>query len=87
LENSNPEKEQPDWVKDMLEEIPWQPPSIWAKYTCSSCSHTDWIEDIILDAFPPDEPGGTSILECPECGKTFLRDKSQPEVKSYTKPE
>ena len=87
MKDSKPEKDQPEWVKEMLRERPWATPSEWAKYRCSSCSHTDWVEDIILDAFPPAEPGGNPALLCPECGGMFLCDTSQPEIKSYTKPE
>ncbi len=33
-------------------------PSEWYKYRCRSCSHADWVEDIVVDAFPPVEPEG-----------------------------
>ena len=63
------------------------PPKTWFKYHCPSCDHADWIEDIIVDAFPPDGPGGTPILICPNCHGTYLRDTSLPETRSYTKPD
>ena len=62
-------------------------PSEWYKYRCRSCDHADWIEDIIVDAFPPIEPGGYPALTCPECGGQFLCDTSQPEIRSFTKPD
>jgi len=77
----------PEWLKEMLREMPWHQPSEWAKYRCRSCDHADWIEDIIVDAFPPTEPGGYPALICPECGGQFLCDASQPEIRSFTKPD
>ena len=84
MNNLNPEDNQPDWLKERIKEMPWDTPSEWAKYCC--CDHTDWIEDVIVDAFPPTQPGGYPALICPECGGTFLCDTSQPEVRSFTKP-
>jgi hypothetical protein len=49
--------------------------------------HPDWIEDIVVDAFPPDGPGRTPILICPNCHGTYLRDTSEPETQSHAKPE
>ena len=49
--------------------------------------HRDWVEDIIVDGFPPTEPGGCPALICPECGRQFLWDASVPERESYLKPE
>ena len=77
----------PDWLRQMLEEIPWHTPSHWYNYHCRSCNHRDWVEDIVVDAFPPTEPGGCPALLCPECGGVFLRDPSVPEQESYMKPE
>jgi len=82
-----PNPTHPPWLQKMLEEIPWQPPSHWYNYRCHSCEHRDWIEDIVVDAFPPTEPGGCPALICPECGGTFLCDPSIAEQKSYLKPE
>ncbi len=87
MNDPNPENDHPEWLKRMLEEMPWHGPKIWAKYRCRSCDHTDWIEDIILDGFPPSEPGGYPALICPECEGTFLSDPSIPEKRSFTKPE
>jgi len=65
---------------------PFQGPTTWYSYRCCSCGHADWIEDIIVDAFPPTEPGGCPELICPECGGQFLSDASVPEITAYTKP-
>jgi len=40
------------------------PPSHWYNYRCRSCEHRDWVEDIIVDGFPPTEPGGCPALIC-----------------------
>ena len=87
MDDTTPEKSQPPWLKEMLTEMPWQPPKTWFKYHCPSCDHADWIEDIIVDAFPANGPGGTPILMCPNCHGTYLRDISVPETQSYTQPE
>ena len=49
------------WLQKMLREIPWQPASHWYNYHCRSCDHRDWVEDIIVDGFPPD---GTRRMPC-----------------------
>ena len=51
-------------------------PGEWYNYRCRSCDHTDWIEDIVVDAFPPVEPEGAPALICPECGGDFRYDTS-----------
>jgi hypothetical protein len=71
----------------MLAEMPWQTPSQWYNYRCRSCEHRDWVEEIVVDAFPPTEPGGCPALICPECGEMFLYDLSVPVRTSYWKPE
>jgi len=76
----------PPWVKQRLRDRPWEPPQVWFSYRCLSCNLTDWVEDIIVDAFPPLEPGGCPELICPQCGERFLRDPSLAEIKSYVKP-
>lgn len=53
-----PNPKHPAWLQEMLAKIPWQPPSHWYNYSCRSCDHRDWIEDIIVDGFPPTELGG-----------------------------
>lgn len=63
-------------------EDPWMSgPSDWYKYRCRSCDHTDWVEDIVVDAFPPVEPEGVPALICPECGGNFRWDNSK-QIKS-----
>ena len=81
LDNKNSNKEQEGI------DIPFQGPTTWCNYRCRSCDHADWIEDIIVDAFPPTEPGGCPELICPKCEGQFLRDPSVPEITSSTKPE
>ena len=77
----------PPWLQKLLAERPWHSPSHWYNYHCRSCDHRDWVEDIIVDGFPPTEPGGCPILICPECGGEFLGDDSVPQQESYYKPE
>ena len=69
------------------QDIPFQAPTTWYKYRCRSCEYTDWIEDIIVDAFPPTEPGGCPELMCPNCEGQFLADPFVAEITSYFKPE
>ena len=57
---------------------PFTGPSDWYSYRCRSCDHTDWIEEIVIDAFPPVEPEGVPALFCPECGGNFRCDTSKP---------
>ena len=61
--------------------------SDWYKYRCHSCNHTDWIEDIVVDAFPPVEPEGVPALFCPECGGNFRWDTSEPIKTSHQHPD
>ena len=65
------------------EEYPWMGHSDWYKYRCRSCNHTDWIEDIVVDAFPSVEPEGVPALICPECGG----DTSEPIKSSLQHPD
>ena len=87
MNDSNPQADHPRWLQEMLREMPWHEPKLWASYRCRSCDNTDWVEEIILDAFPPTEPGGYPALLCPNCGETFLFDNSISEKRSFTKPE
>jgi len=66
---------------------PFTGPSDWYKYRCRSCNHTDWVEDIVVDAFPPDAPGGCPPLVCPECGESFSYDSSEPIKRSLQHPD
>ena len=62
-------------------------PSSWYKYRCRSCSHTDWVEDIVVDAFPDVEPEGFPAIVCPECGGDFRCDTSEPVKHSRQHPD
>jgi len=62
-------------------------PSSWYKYRCRSCSHTDWVEDIVVDAFPDAEPEGFPAIVCPECGGDFRCDTSEPMKHSRQHPD
>jgi len=57
--------------------------SLWFKYRCRSCDHTDWVEDICAYAFPPEKPGGTCVAMCPECGEDFAKDESIEPTESF----
>lgn len=82
-----PNPSHPPWLQEMLADIPWHAPSHWYNYRCHSCDHRDWVEDIIVDGFPPTEPDGCPALICPECGGEFLWNASIPQQQSYMKPE
>ncbi len=41
----------PDWLRQMMEEMPWHAPSHWYNYRCRSCDYRDWVDDIIVDGF------------------------------------
>ncbi len=69
------------------EEYPWMGPSDWYKYRCRSCDYTDWVEDIVVDAFPPVEPGGLAAIVCPKCSGLFLYDPSVPVKSSFQHPD
>jgi hypothetical protein len=62
-------------------------PGSWYKYRCRSCSYTDWVEDIVVDAFPSVEPEGFPAIVCPECGGDFRCDTSEPVKRSREHPD
>ena len=66
---------------------PWTGPSEWYRYRCRSCNHRDWVEEIVVDAFPPDGPGDCPILECPNCGGNFCCDPEIPTKHSLSHPD
>ena len=68
-------------------EHPWTCPSKWFRYRCRSCNHADWVEDIVVDAFPPEGPGGFPVVLCPECGGDFACDRSVPPKHSFENPD
>ena len=74
--------------QDLWAEAPWNGPSTWYKYRCPSCEFTTWIEDIVIDAFPPERPGGLPLISgCIECGNDILRpDSSVPPKKAFQQP-
>lgn len=45
------------------------------------------VEDIVVDAFPPTEPGGFPEIVCPECGGSFLCDTAEPVKSSRQHPD
>ena len=66
---------------------PFTGPSDWYRYRCRSCSHTDWVEDIVVDAFPPVEPEGFPAIVCPECRGNFRCDTSEEVKRSLQHPD
>ena len=66
---------------------PFTGPSDWYKYRGPSCDHADWIEEIVVDAFPPVEPEGVPALISPECGGDFRCDTSEPVKSSLQHPD
>jgi len=66
---------------------PFTGPSDWYKYRCRSCDYTDWVEDIVVDSFPPAEPEGFPAIVCPECGGSFRYDASEPVKRSRQHPD
>jgi hypothetical protein len=83
----NPEPRDHD-PQDFPTEDPWMDPSTWYKYHCPSCSFETWIEDIVVDAFPPERPGGLPLFgSCIQCGNEILRpDPTVPPKKSFRQP-
>lgn len=66
---------------------PWTGPSEWYRYRCRSCNHTDWVEEIIVDAFPPNGPGNCPIVQCPKCGGSFCCDPNVPTKHCFGHPD
>ena len=64
-------------------------PSTWYRYRCPSCNFITWIEDIVVDAFPPEKPGGLPLIGGgTECGNDILRpDPSVPPKQSFPQPQ
>ena len=64
-------------------EDPWMEPSTWYRYRCPSCDFVTWVEDIVVDAFPPEKPGGLPLIGgCIQCGNEILR--ADPDVAPKT---
>ena len=84
----NPEPTERD-PQDFPTEDPWTAPSTWYRYRCPSCNFATWIEDIVVDAFPPERPGGLPLIGgCIECGNEILRpDTSVPPQKAFRQPQ
>ena len=59
-------------------DLPFNGPSQWYNYRCLSCDYSAWVEDIIVDAFPPGKNSSFPIILCPECGNDFVCDTSVP---------
>jgi len=67
-------------------DLPFSGPSEWYPYYCCACKLKIWVEDIVIDAFPPDGPGKCPILCCPECGKNLIRDMKADSFMSEADP-
>ena len=67
--------------------LPFNDPSTWYQYRCRTCNFTSWVEDIIIDSFPPEKPGGYPVLTCPECQKDWAYDESVAPKKSWRQPK
>ena len=65
---------------------PWTAPSVWYRYRCPSCDYAEWVEDIVIDGFPPQPDGSPTLLHCRECGALMSTDPSEPTIKSLTDP-
>lgn len=66
--------------------LPFNGPGEWYPYRCRACNYTMWIEDIIVDAFPPNGPGKCPIIYCPICEQDFVRDIKKETIMSKTDP-
>ena len=67
-------------------DLPFNGPTEWYPYHCLACDCEMWVEDIIVDAFPPDGPGKCPIVCCPECGQDFVMDIEKDTLMSETDP-
>jgi len=67
-------------------DLPFSGPSEWYPYYCRACEYKMWVEDIIIDAFPPDGPGECPILCCPKCEKNIVREIKTESFMSETDP-
>ena len=66
---------------------PWNCPSEWFSYHCLSCKYSTWVEDIIVDAFPPARGTRFPVIECPKCGNDFACNTDRQPVSSYKQPD
>ena len=83
---SNQNHNDPPPDLDPGEDLPWTAPSEWYRYRCRSCDYAEWVEDIVVDAFPSEPDGTPALLGCRECGKLMAHDLSEPTIKSSTDP-
>ena len=67
-------------------DYPFTDPSEWYLYRCRSCDYTEWVEDIVFDAFPPAAPGDGPVLVCRECEKNMRWDRTTPTRYSFDDP-
>ena len=67
-------------------DLPFNGPGEWYPYRCLACNYKMWVEDIIVDAFPPDGPGKCPIIGCMNCGNDFIRDIEKETLMSKTDP-
>ena len=48
--------------------------SEWFSYRCRLCDHSEWVEDIVAYAFPPEIPGETAVvMGCSHARHRFCR--------------
>jgi len=72
--------------KQEEEDLPFNGPTEWYPYRCLACDFEMWVEDIIVDAFPPDGPGKCPIVNCMKCGHDFVRDIKKDTLMSEKDP-
>ncbi len=75
-----------DATHNQEDDLPFNGPSEWYPYRCRACAYKELVEDLFIDAFPPDGPGNCPIMYCPECGGDFVRDTSKSTTMSTTDP-
>jgi DNA-directed RNA polymerase subunit RPC12/RpoP len=67
-------------------DLPFNGPVEWYPYHCPACGYKMWVEDIVVDAFPPDGPGRCPIIGCMKCGQDFVRDIEMDTLMSENDP-
>lgn len=75
-----------DYDKDIAEFEYFNGPNEWYPYFCTTCGFRAWVQDIVVDAFPPDGPGNCPIIMCHRCGEDFVFDVKLDIISSRTDP-
>jgi len=75
-----------DEERDIAEFELFNGPNEWYPYLCATCGFRMWVQDIVVDAFPPDGPGKCPIICCPKCGESFVFDVKRNVIRSRTDP-